>query len=146
MLIGSDQIAQYLPQRPPFIMVDELLAVDHRYIRTRLTIRSDNLFLEEDTFPAHALIEHLAQSAAAGITFQHLAKVPATSSPSKLEGFLVGLSRLEVFDLPRVTNTIETRLELLHRFGNLVQLQGSIFLNQTQLLRGTLKVAGQRSA
>lgn len=59
-------IRTLIPQRPPILMVDELLSHDKTHAVTSFMVKEDNRFMEEDGRIAEvALIEHMAQSASA---------------------------------------------------------------------------------
>lgn len=61
-----NRIEDLIPQRPPIMMVDEVLAVEGDDCVCRLAIRKDNFFLEPDGMMAEpGVIEHIAQSASA---------------------------------------------------------------------------------
>lgn len=57
-------ILRLIPQRDPILMVDVLLRAEAHAVTTRLDIRPDNLFLDEEgRMEESGLIEHIAQSA-----------------------------------------------------------------------------------
>lgn len=143
MLVDKDQIAQYLPQSPPFIMVDQLLEASPKRISTRFWVRKDNVFVEEGRLREFALIENLAQSSAAGLAFHRMSS--GEISMTNIEGFLVGLTQIHCFQLPEVNNCLDTVLEPLHTFGNLIQLWGQISVGQQVVLEGKIKLAGMRT-
>ena len=68
MRVDKAQIQSYIPQRPPFVMVDSLIEATSERFETELRVRPDNIFLEEETLREFALIENIAQSAAAGLS------------------------------------------------------------------------------
>ena len=59
-------IAQLIPQRSPFIMVDELLYGDDSLSRSRFLVRSGNLLVDRGRFTPGGLLENIAQTVAAG--------------------------------------------------------------------------------
>jgi len=65
MLKGKD-IERLVPQRFPFLMVDEFEQRDDRQAVTALTVRDGNYFMLPDgTMAETGLIEHMAQSCSA---------------------------------------------------------------------------------
>ena len=64
MDLKTINILELLPQRPPFIMVDKLLYFDEVRTNTCLTVRADNIFVDDDTMTATGLIENIAQTCA----------------------------------------------------------------------------------
>ena len=60
--IEEIKLNELLPQRPPFVMIDRLVSCDEVYAVTELTIREDNIFLEDERLTSSGLIENIAQS------------------------------------------------------------------------------------
>ena len=140
MLLHQDDITNFLPQRPPFVMVDQLLHASPSRIVTRFQVREDNVFLDGDLLREYALIENMAQSSAAGIAYQKLSD--GESGPADIEGFLVGISDLFCFELPSLHDCLKTVMVPLHEFGHLIQLRGEIFVDAKLILSATIKLAG----
>jgi len=66
MHIQGEDIKRLIPQRAPFMMVDEFESGDDSHAVTRLTIAKDNYFMLTDgTMATTGLIEHMAQSCSA---------------------------------------------------------------------------------
>ena len=63
--ITSIDVLELLPQRPPFVMIDQLLHFDEVVTTTRFEIRPDNLFAEGPVLNPCALVENIAQTCAA---------------------------------------------------------------------------------
>ncbi len=137
MKIIKENIKNYIPQREPFIMVDNILDANAEKFQTDFTIFSDNIFLEGDKLSECALIENIAQSCAAGLFLINMEKA---SKP--LDGFIGGISKLFVFDLPKVGDTINTDVYFLHQFANMYLMKGEVYLNKKKLLECELKLAG----
>ena len=68
-----EDIQKLIPQRNPIIQVDELTRVEGDSAETRLLVKADNYFIDEDQlFAEPGLIEHIAQSASAFAGYQAL--------------------------------------------------------------------------
>ncbi|HMJ46203.1 MAG TPA: hypothetical protein VK498_02685, partial [Ferruginibacter sp.] len=63
---GGDAILSYIPQRPPFVMVDKILSSGESSTRTSFIIHEKNIFVENGKFREPGLVENIAQTAAAG--------------------------------------------------------------------------------
>ena len=57
-------ITQLIPQRAPIVMVDTLWEYSPTTAVVGLTVLEDNIFVQEGSFSASGLIEHMAQSTA----------------------------------------------------------------------------------
>jgi predicted hotdog family 3-hydroxylacyl-ACP dehydratase len=138
MKIAKTDIGSFIPQRPPFIMIDNLVHARADYFESDFFISPDNIFVENGRLREFGLIENIAQSCSAGIAFTnaHLQK-------KNIEGFIGAISKLKLFALPGENETIQTRIQLIAQLDNLYMLKGETFLNETKLLECELKLAGQ---
>ncbi|MBA7524731.1 hypothetical protein ES705_16873 [subsurface metagenome] len=115
-------ILEYIPQRPPFVMVDKILSVTDNQTITALHIQEDNLFCESGTFYEAGMIENIAQSVAAGAGY-HLKQ---KNADPKI-GFIGAIKNLKVFTRPKVGSTINTVVNLITTFENALIIEGTIF-------------------
>jgi 3-hydroxymyristoyl/3-hydroxydecanoyl-(acyl carrier protein) dehydratase len=51
-------ITELLPQRPPFVMIDEILEADEKISRGRFEIREGHLFVEGGYFTVPGIVLH----------------------------------------------------------------------------------------
>lgn len=91
----------YIPQRPPFVMVDNLLSCDETTIRTDFQISADNLFVCDGKFTEAGLMENIAQTCATRIGWLNKDK------PVRI-GVIGSISNFEVLRLPKVGERLET--------------------------------------
>ena len=68
----SIPILELLPQRPPFVMVDNLTDYSETQSTCCLTVRADNVFFEKGCLTAPGLIEHIAQTCAARLGYYNI--------------------------------------------------------------------------
>ena len=54
---------EYIPQRDPFFMIDDVVFAEGNITRTTLAIKDDNLFVSGGLFSEPGLIENMAQTA-----------------------------------------------------------------------------------
>ncbi|MEO1449775.1 MAG: hypothetical protein AAFV07_09595 [Bacteroidota bacterium] len=145
MLVSQANIHTLIPQRPPFIMVDNLLSADETLIETSFYIQPGNVFVENREFQASGLIEHLAQSGAAGIAYQYLQSRTGQSGPpvgGEIEGFLASISHLELLQLPEVDMIIRSSIRPMKQFGRMVLIAGEVWDNEQLLMKCRMKLAG----
>ena len=63
-LITGEEILEYIPQRPPVVMVDTFYGIDERgCARSGLTVTADNLLVADGVLDECGIVEHIAQSA-----------------------------------------------------------------------------------
>lgn len=100
--------AEFIPQRAPFVLVDEILSVDEKTCKTRFTIRENNLFVKDGYFSTPGMVESMAQTAAAGTGW--LSKKANKPVPI---GYIGAVQKLEVNEWPPVQSTVEMEVVLL---------------------------------
>ncbi len=135
MRISKAEIEFYIPQRTPFIMIDNLIEAAPEKFETDFRVLPDNIFVENGVLREFALIENIAQSSSAG-----LAIIKLSSGKKTIDGFIGGISKLKLYDLPRVNDTIYTIVILLAQFENMFLLKGGNFVNGRKMLECELKL------
>ncbi|MGA3012764.1 MAG: hydroxymyristoyl-ACP dehydratase [Bacteroidales bacterium] len=135
-IIASEAtIGQYIPQKPPIIMIGKLLDVTPTKTVTSLVIREDNLFCSEGFFREPGLIENMAQTAAAGTGY--VSKNEKKEPPT---GFIGGLRNLQIYSLPRVGCEIRTEVTIEHEVFDAKVVKGKIFFEENCIAECELKV------
>ncbi len=124
-----------LPQKPPMVMVDELLPAEKDLIKTRFLIRHDNIFCHERYFTEAGLVENMAQTAAAGIGAK-----TTTEAGKPPVGFIGGIKNLRIYSFPEVGQEIITTVEVLHEVFEASVVKASVFLNDTVIAECELKI------
>ncbi len=137
MVIHKDQIEAYIPQRAPFVMIDNLLVATPEKFETDFKILPDNIFLENGILREFALIENIAQSSAAG-----LAILNRIGSKDDVEGFIGGITKVTVFMLPEVNETLQTIIIPKAELGNMFLVQAATYANGKKLLECEVKLVG----
>jgi len=129
-------IKEVIPQREPIIMVHNVVSATEKIFNTTFKIEKDNIFLKKDILQEPALIENIAQSAAAG--FGTLAK----QAGGKKEGlgFIGSITRVKVHKLPNVGETINTIVEVGTSFGAITLIKGKNYVNDKLLLECEMKI------
>jgi predicted hotdog family 3-hydroxylacyl-ACP dehydratase len=137
MVLSKDQIEAYIPQRAPFIMVDNLLVATPEKFETDFKILPDNIFLEDGILREFALIENIAQSSAAG-----LAVLNRIGSKDEVEGFIGGVTKVNVISLPEVNDTLHTIILPKAELGTMFLVQAATYANGKKLLECEVKLVG----
>lgn len=126
---------KYIPQAPPFEMIDTLVSAADGSAVTRLTIQPDNVLVDGRSFTTAGLIENMAQTAAAGAGLEaHSRAVPPRV------GFIGAVKGFEVVQLPVVGDTITTTTTLLHLIGNVQVVKGAVWLHDQCIAAAEYKI------
>jgi predicted hotdog family 3-hydroxylacyl-ACP dehydratase len=135
LIIEQSNIKNYIPQREPFIMIDNLLSATNDNYKSNFLIRSDNIFLRENKLEPYGLIENIAQTCAAGLAASM--KSPANKS---MDGFLASISRLEAHSWISVNDTVQTEIIKKFEFDNMYAFEGICYCDNELILKCEMKI------
>lgn len=116
------KIIDLIPQRDPIVMVDRFVGITNGISETQLTIKDDNLFVENGCFTEFGLIEHMAQSAAARVGYI----CRSENKPIPI-GYIGAISNMEIFSLPKRNDMLETRIEILQEVFDITLIKAESF-------------------
>jgi 3-hydroxyacyl-[acyl-carrier-protein] dehydratase len=103
MIAGKNSIIDYLPQRPPVVMIDCLIEADEKHTVSSLEVSEQNIFCQNGSFSESGLVENIAQTAAAGVGY--LCKQNGKPVPV---GFIASIRDLKIEKLPSATSVLVT--------------------------------------
>jgi 3-hydroxyacyl-[acyl-carrier-protein] dehydratase len=116
-----DNILQYIPHRPPFLMVDKLVSVSDTSTVSNFVIKEDNLFCENGYFYEGGLIENIAQTVAAGAGYR------MTGEDNKNTiGMIGSIKKLSIARRPSLGEVLETGIKLITEFENALVVEGTV--------------------
>ena len=130
-------IRTLLPQREPMVMVDKLISADEKSAATMLQIREENIFVSEDRLNAYALIEVMAQTAAAQLGYENHLR----GGKDVRIGYIGAVKRMRIESAPRVGETLLTRLEVLEDFGDMKLVSAESFVDDQKIATAELTIA-----
>lgn len=134
--IEDISLNELLPQRPPFVMIDRLVSCDAVFAVTELTIREDNIFVEDEQLTSSGLIENIAQTCAARIGYLNL----NVGSTVKI-GVIGAINNLDIFRNPKVGEKLETSIELISEVFQMTLVDAVVRSNGEEIARGSMKIA-----
>lgn len=129
MIADKNSITDYLPQRRPVVMIDQLVEADERRTVSSLTVLEDNIFCLNGFLTESGLVENIAQTAAAGVGY--ICKKQARPVPV---GFIASIRDLRISRLPSLNTVLYT--ETL----NVDEVMG------VSIVRGTVKCGEEEIA
>lgn len=122
ILADKAAVCKMIPQAPPMVMIDRLVNNNDQITESGLEITSDNVFCKDGFLSASGLTENIAQTAAARGGYSALiAKKPVNI------GFIGAVKKLKVYELPRVGERIDTRIEVKNRVMGFSLVSGQVF-------------------
>jgi len=128
-------ILSLIPHRPPFVMIDKLLMINEKGATSIFKISEKNLFLSAGFLAEAALIENIAQTAAARIGYISLKE----DKPAPV-GYLAAVQNFEVISLPKLNDEITTEIFIENVIFNVLIISGKIMCNKKNIASCNMKI------
>jgi len=135
MIVTKENIQSLIPQRPPFVMIDELVYSDEKSSRTSLLINADNIFVVNGELREPGLLENIAQTAAAHAGYGAIQE----NQPVKV-GYIGAVKNFEVFKLPLLNDRIETEIKVEDKVFGATLITGTTKCNDELVARCEMKI------
>jgi predicted hotdog family 3-hydroxylacyl-ACP dehydratase len=121
MLASRHDIINYIPQRAPFVMVDDLIEATVQGATTQFEILSENVLVQDDMFSEAGLVENIAQTAAAQAGYHaHTHNQPAPM------GFIANIKDLKVYQLPKAGSLLTTSVKVVNQVFDMTLCLGEV--------------------
>jgi predicted hotdog family 3-hydroxylacyl-ACP dehydratase len=140
MLANKDTVAKLIPQKPPMVMVHELIGHDEAETITAFTVEEGNIFVEKGLFSEAGLIENMAQSAALRTGWVSAMVNENEKEFTPLVGVIGAIKNFELLRLPEVNSRLITTIELLTEFGTATMVKAYVRKEEELLASADLKI------
>ncbi len=121
MVVSKENIIQYIPQRPPFVMIDNVVDIDKEKVLSDYKISNENPLIKDGYFQEGGLIENVAQTAAAGAGYESV----SNNKPVNI-GFIGSVKNLKTYSLPKPGDIIETETLTISKIMNANIIKGKV--------------------
>jgi predicted hotdog family 3-hydroxylacyl-ACP dehydratase len=135
MLVTEENIQSYIPQKPPVVMIDQLIGSDETSTRTAFRVKEDNIFVEEGLLKEPALVENIAQTAAARAGY-----ITTNENLPVLVGYIGAIKDLEIFNLPKINDNLETEIVIKNQVFGVTLIEGTVRCNGTIIAQCEMKI------
>lgn len=136
MLIDTPQIKKIIPQREPFIMIDQLVSANEEGFLTHFVIKESNVFFSKGDVSSSAIIENIAQTCAAG--FGYLGSL--SGEQEARIGFIGAISKLQITGRAQLHDQITTKVVILNSFENIHLVEGTASVGEQPIVSCQLKI------
>lgn len=133
--IKGKELIELIPQRHPFVMIDNLFHSNDKLTRTSFSINEKNVLCRNKKFTEAGLIENMAQTAAVGAGYE--AKINNTKIKT---GFIGAIKNLKIYELPNVNQEIITEVKTDYIFDNVSIISSNIKLNNKIIAECEMKI------
>ncbi len=131
----TENILSFIPQRPPFVMVDKILSSNDIITTSAFVITADNIFVEDDVLKEPGMVENIAQTAAARAGY--IAK--AEDKPVRV-GYIGAIRNLVISGFPKINDEIITEITIEKQIFDVSVISGKITCNETILAQCEMKI------
>ena len=128
-------IEDLIPQRHPFILVDQLISCNDQLFESTFQIPEQHPLVYNGRLSEGGLIENIAQTAAAGNGYEALIKgIPVP------KGFIAGIRDLVVNRLPQANSRLLTKVTLENRVMGFDLIVGEVFEKDEMIASCGMKI------
>ncbi len=135
MNVSAENILTFIPQRPPFVMVDALLFSGEKTTRSKFRVLGSNIFVENGYLKEPGLIENIAQTAAARAGF-----ISASENKPVSLGYIGAIKNLLITGFPQVNDEIITEITIENKIFDVSVISGKITCNEQLLAQCEMKI------
>lgn len=135
-ITDSNFIGSLIPQKKPFVMVDRLLHFSEKNITSGFTISEENIFVKDNHFTEPGLVENMAQTIALHTGYKYFLE----QKPAPI-GYIGAIKKVEVFELPLVSQELSTSVEILHDIMGVTLIQAKVECDGKVIAQSEMKTA-----
>lgn len=128
---SNSEILRFIPQRPPFVMIDTLENASEKTMESSFEIKAGHLLVSNGSFQESGLVENMAQTAA---LFAGYAASKA-GMPAPI-GYIGALKNLQIHALSQPGEKIRTRIELISEVMDIQRVKASVHADSGGVLAG----------
>ena len=128
-------IPDLIPQRPPFVMIDQLTECNEKTARGRLFIKELNVLCHNGYLQEAGLMECIAQTAAAYTGYLQL-----SAQKEVTLGYIGAIKNLVIHSLPAVNTEIQSEIMVENELLGYTIVTGSIFQNSAVLAECEMRI------
>ena len=116
-------------------MVDGLLEHNEDSTVSRLALSENNLFCQDGHFHEPGLVENMAQTAALRSGYEGFLK-----NEQPKVGFIGSLKNIEIYELPKDTDILTTKLTVLNELLQALIIHCQVFVEKKLMAEGEMTI------
>lgn len=121
-------IQNYIPQRPPMVMIDKIINCNEQEIITEFIVKDGTIFVENGRLQEAGIIENMAQSAAAMTGFM------AKQQQQEVKiGFIGSVKKWKIIKLPKLSANLSTYVKVIAQVMNAKVVEAKVIENGEEI-------------
>ena len=121
MIAEGEMLAELLPQRPPMVLIHQLVSCDADQTTSRFCVSPESVLFTDGFLSEAGLVENIAQTAAAGSGYG--AKLSGQPTPI---GYIAAIKGLTIWQLPAAGTEITTQIWVLNQVMEFSIVRGQV--------------------
>ncbi len=135
MIADENMVRKLIPQGDPMVMVSELISSDDLCTVSTLLIKEDNIFCSDGFFKEPGIVENIAQTAALRSGYHAF-----VNKEKPKVGFIGSVKKLMIYDLPKVNDYLETKVEVVSELFNAIIIKGEVKVGDKLIAKGNMNI------
>lgn len=128
-------ILKLIPQRPPFVLVDEIFRHEEKLVVAGFKIPKNHVLVNSDgRLSESGVIEHFAQTIALYQGYDYFKR----NMPAPV-GYIGSIKNLEIFQLPSIGDELETTVHILQQMMGVTIVRGEVKCKGSLLAVGEMR-------
>lgn len=134
MIAKKDKVKDLIPQKYPFVMVDELIEYSEASLLSRFIIPANNIFFSNGFFVEAGLIENMAQSVALHTGYHYFLLNKDTPT-----GYIGSIKNIVINRLPKEKEVLLTKVTVLQEFMGVTLVDIKVFIDDKSIATCQMK-------
>jgi len=135
VIADENKIRELIPQKEPFVMVDRLYSTDEKTTVSGFKVKNDHVFFSEGNLTEPALIENIAQTAAARVGYE--CERAGIAVPV---GFIGAIKNLRIYSLPELNTELKTIVTIDYLVMDFTLITGKIYKGEELIAECEMKI------
>ena len=134
-IVNSDTILQYIPQRPPMVLISRIYKCDEASVITGFDIVDDHIFTQQGLLTESGIIENMAQTAASMAGYEAVVK-----KFQPRVGFIANIKDLIIHQLPKSGFELLTEVKPKAQVLNVSIIEANSYCNNQLVASCEMKI------
>jgi predicted hotdog family 3-hydroxylacyl-ACP dehydratase len=135
MIADGEQLAALLPQRPPMVLIHQLVSCDAERTVSRFRVTSESVLAADGFLTEAGLIENIAQTAAAGSGFSYQQQ----GKPTPV-GYIAAIKDLTIWQLPGTGTEITTEIRVQNQVMEFSIVRGKVSADEVTFAECEMRI------
>lgn len=140
-IVNSNSILQYIPQRPPIVLISRIYKCDEVSVITGFDITDEHLFTQKGNLTESGIIENMAQTAASMAGYEAVIK-----NAQPRVGFIANVKNLVIHFLPESGHEILTEVKTKTQVMNVSIIEANSYCRNQLVASCEMKIFLQENA